>query len=103
VTLVDYFPNITTLRLRSFALEPDEGPIPTLARPLRVKVYIEITRANCLEFSDRLAKLDIEYEELVVGSLALSPFGRAKSVESSVQISTCTIEYLRLAAGLERE
>ena len=38
VTLVDYFPNITTLQLRSFVLEPD------------------------LEFFDRFAKLDLEYE-----------------------------------------
>lgn len=28
VILVDYFPNITTLRFTSFALGPDEGPVP---------------------------------------------------------------------------
>lgn len=37
VTLVDYFPNITTLRLHSFVLEPDQGPVPILSRPLRGK------------------------------------------------------------------
>ena len=103
VTLVDYFPNITTLRLRSFTVEPDEEPIPTLTRPLRGKIYIMVARPNCLEFFDRLAKLDVEYEELVVDSIGLSPSERAKLVESSLQISTSTVKYLRLAVEPKRE
>jgi len=30
VTLIDYFPNIAALRLRSLVFEPDEGSVPTL-------------------------------------------------------------------------
>ena len=51
VTLVDYFPNITTLRLRSFELEPDGGPVPSLSRPLRGKLYVREVRASRLSSS----------------------------------------------------
>ena len=38
--LVDYFPNIKTLRLQAFQLEPDEGPVLSLSRPLRGELRI---------------------------------------------------------------
>jgi len=66
VTLVDHFPNLTTLRLVSFQSEPDEGPVPQLSRPLRGKLYIHPTYRSSAGFIGRLAKLDQEYEELVI-------------------------------------
>jgi len=41
VTLVNFFPNLRTLQLRSFALGPDEGPVPSLSRPLRGKLHLD--------------------------------------------------------------
>ena len=46
VALVNYFPNITTLRLGSFSLRPDEEPVPLLSRPLRGKIYIRYTNQD---------------------------------------------------------
>ena len=103
VTLVDYFPNITTLRLRAFDLVPDEETVPTLSRPLRGKLYIQINGPDCLEFFNRLAKLDSEYEELTADAFSISPDTKTKFVESTLQISTSTIKYLKLAVELERE
>jgi len=105
VALVDYFPNITTLRLRSFDLEPDKKPVPTLSRPLRGKLYIQTTKDDPLElvFFSRLAKLDPEYEELVVDAGSLSPNRRTKFVESVLQISTGSAKYLKLAIEPVRE
>jgi len=102
VNLVDYFPNITTLRLRTFDLEPDEEPVPTLSRPLRGKLYIKIDDLDCSEFFDRLAKLDSEYEGLAFEA-SISRDMAATFVDSALQISASTIKCLRLAIGLERE
>ena len=101
VTLVDYFPNITSLQLRSFTLEPDDGPVPSLSRPLRGKVHIHHLQSDFLEFLDRFAKLDLEYEELVIGTSTL--FMKTKFVASALQISTGTVKFLRLTAELRCE
>ena len=50
MTLVGYFPNITTLKLAVFTVRPDEGPVPPLSRPLRGKICLGYTRASCVEF-----------------------------------------------------
>jgi len=93
VTLVDYFPNITTLQVRSFVLEPDEGPVSPLSRPLRGKVLVRGFRGDHLEFLDRFTQLDLEYGELVIGPFACrSP----KFLESALQISPGTVKSLRL-------
>ena len=100
VTLVDYFPNITSLRLSSFAQERDTGPVPSPSRPLRGKIHIHNVRTHCLRFFDRFAKLDLEYEELVIDS----PWSMAwKFLESTLRTSPGTIKFLRLAAELQRE
>lgn len=97
VTLVDYFPNITTLRLHSFDLEPDEGPVPTLSHPLRGEVQVRTkTESNCLEFLDRFAKLDLEYERLVIFPSSTSL--EETLLKSALRISASTIKFLRLAA-----
>ena len=95
VTLVDYFPNITTLELRTFVLESDEGPVSPLSRPLRGKIHIHRGQSNHLEFLDRFAKLDLEYEELVIDSPS---FVNRKFVESALRISAHTVKFLSLAA-----
>ena len=101
VSLVDYFPNVTALRLGMFALGPDEGPVPTLSRPLRGKLRILPPHPTSLEFIDRLAKLDQEYEELVVDPNFM-PL-RTESFERVLQFSTGTVRYLRLLGDLECE
>ena len=103
VTLVDYFPNITALELDSLALEPDEGPVPPLSRPLRGKVhvhYADHVQADFLEFHSRFAKLDLEYEELVVDSSC--PMDE-KPLENVLQMSAATIKFLRLTTELQCE
>jgi len=96
VTLVDYFPNIRTLQLHSFVLEPDEGPVPSLSRPLRGRLHIEYVLPDRLEFFNKFAKLELEYEELRVDSLDAG----TEFLESALQISTNTIKYLKLATEL---
>ena len=96
VALVDYFPNIRTLQLRLFELEPDEGPVPTLSRSLRGKVHVEYAQDNSSEFYNRFAKLDQEYEELVINARTLSAPAKAKFLGSTLQISTTTVKFLRL-------
>ena len=90
VTLVNYFPNITTLQLGSPELEPHGGgPVPSLSRPLQGKLNIRSlhgVRAECLRFFDRFAMLDLEYEELVIDSPSF--IVETKFVESALQIST---------------
>jgi hypothetical protein len=101
VTVVDYFPNITTLQLSLFDLSPDEGPVPPLSRPLRGKVQVFEVRGHCLEFFDRFGKLDLAYEELVINSPFLSL--TAKFLESAFQVGTSTVSFLRLTVDIQCE
>ena len=96
VALVDYFPNLRTLLLQSFTLEPDEGPVPSLSRPLRGRIHVH--QVSCLEFYNRFAKLDLEYEELVINP-SLTSLGIA-FLESALQISAGTVKCLKLSASL---
>ena len=99
VALVNYFPNITALRLRGVKLAPDEGPVPTLSRPLRGKIYIHYSHnflADGLEFFRQLAELDLEYEELVIDSFSLHPSTRIDLLKRVLQISPTTVRFLRL-------
>ena len=98
VTLVDYFPNVTTLQLRSLTPEPDEGLVPSLSRPFRGKVLIRHYQSNFVDFLDRFAELDLEYEELVITS---PPFADTEFAESALQISPSTVKFLRFTAELE--
>ena len=101
VTLVDYFPNITTLRLHSFGLEPNGEPAQSLSRPLRGKVRVRV-QADFPEFINRFTKLDLEYDELVIhGYLPAS--ARMEMVGSALQISPSTVKLLRLNLQLPRE
>ena len=100
VTLVNYFPNITTLQLSSFALERDMGPVPSLTRPLRGTIHVHCVRAHCSRFFDRFSKLDLEYEELVIDP----PWSMGwKFLEGALRTSPGTIKFLRLGAELKRE
>ena len=94
VALVDYFPNLRSLQLHTFTLRPDEGPVPTLSRPLRGRIHIR--QVDCLEFYNRFVKLDQEYEEL---EIAPSSFSLGTSfLESALRISPSTVKYLKLIA-----
>ena len=97
VRLVDYFPNITTLYLNSPELGPDEGPVPSLSRPLRGKVHIYNVQASN-QFFDQFSKLNLEYEELVIDSPTV--LLETKFVETSLKISASTIERLRMGIEL---
>ena len=99
VTLVDYFPNITTLLLGPFETKPDEGPVPPLSRPLRGKVCIR-ARNGCAQFFDRFATLDLKYEELV---LMFCDGEERKNLGSALQLGARTVKYLRLTAEFYSE
>ena len=101
VTLVEYFPNLASLRLGSYTAEPDGGPVPSLSRPLRGKLHIDEVLATHLEFFNRFATLDLEYEELVIDT-SLTVFVETNFVESALQICTNTVRVLRLIAQLPR-
>ena len=97
VALVNYFPNIKTLELFWPMLEPDEGPVPSLSRPLRGRLFLLNVIPNSLEFFNQFAKLDLEYDEL-----AIDPdFIGTEVLESALRISTRTVRFLRLTAELD--
>lgn len=54
-----------------------------------------------LEFLDRFAKLDLEYDELVVRPLTISL--EMRSLQAALQINPSTIKFLKLAGIPERE
>jgi len=103
VALVDYFPITTTPQLRPPVLEPDEGPVPSLSRPFRGKLEVRCFQDDRLEFFDRFAELDLEYEELVIAPSAPFTHEETKSLESTLQISTSTVKFLRLVNEIECE
>ena len=101
VALVNYFPNVATLELHRFILEPDEGPISSSSRPLRGrKLHIHEVLSNHSESFNRFSESNLEYEELVIDSHF--PLG-TKFLDRALQISTGTVKFLRLAAYLRRE
>ena len=96
-TFVDYFPNITTLRLSSFALRSDDRSVRPLSRPLRGKICFHNPNAA---FAERLAELNLQYDALVIeSSFTMIEW----TLERVIQVSASTIKYLRLAAPLQRE
>ena len=98
VTLVGYFPNLTSLRLHWFTLKPDEGPVTSLSQPLRGKLHIHDAPADSLEFFSRFTQLDTEYEELIIDSfIDVSTPGFA---ETALRISPSTVKFLRLGQEL---
>ena len=100
MTLVDYFPNLTALRLDSFDLWSDDRPVQPLSRPLHGRIHLGYAGHCCAEFFGRLAALDMEYEELVVESESCV---ETELVESILRLGASTVKYLRLTAELERE
>ena len=104
VTLIDYFPNITTLQLHSFDLKPDKRPVPSLSRPLRGKLELsfDYRKANSHEFVNRFAELELEYEELVIVSPS-SIRRETEILQSALRVSTSTVKFLKVTAELERE
>lgn len=103
VALVDYFPKVTTLRPRSFVLEPDEGPVPPLSRPLRGKLHVTCIRTDRSDFFDRFAELDLEYEDLEIDYFVLSTAAKSEFLQSALQISKTTVKSLRMVTEFRRE
>ena len=101
VTLIDYFPKITTLRLHWFGLEPDGGPARPLSRPLRGRFHVQV-RADFPKFLDRFSELNLKYEELVIEGPFSSP-AETELVESALRISPSTVKHLKLIDELQRE
>ena len=99
VALVDHFPNIINLQLRSFTLQPDHRLIPTLSRPLRGKIHFRDIQHEWLEFFALFAMLNLEYEELVIHPTRTG----AASLQSALLISANTIKFLRFTAELPCE
>jgi len=100
VTQVDYFPNIRSLQLGPFILEPGERPVPSLSRPLRGKRHVHLPQAGPLEFFNRFAKSDMEYKELVIESYG---YVSSSFPESALQPSTDAVKSLRITHGFSRE
>ena len=100
VTLVGCFPNMTTLRVDSLKLEPDEGPVPQLSQPLRGEIRVHEFPGD-LEFFSRLSGLDLEYEKLVIVSTHYHMV--TIFLESALQISPNSVKFLRLTAELRCE
>ena len=104
VALVDYFPNITSLELDWLVLEPDEGSVPPpLSRPLRGKICIQEIGVEHLEFFNRFAELDLEYEEMVIDSEFSHVYVEERFLESTLRISASTLKFLRMTAALPCE
>jgi len=102
VTLVDYFPNIRILQLRSFTPEPDADPVPNLSRPLRGRVNVSgVDTDGHLNFFDQFARLELEYEEVVIDSP--SHLIGANHLKHALQLSVTTAKTLRLAGRLPCE
>ena len=101
-TLIGYFPNITTLELDSFNLEPDNELVLSLSRPLRGKLRVRDGHGDCLKFFNRFAKLDLEYEELVISS-GSSMFVEMAFLNSALKLSANTIKFLRVTTEPEGE
>ena len=99
VNFVDYFPNITSLELSLSVVRPDDGPVSPSSRPLRGKLCVHRTVTSCLEFFNRFAMLDPEYEELIINSSIV--ISRTKFVESALRISPKTVKFLRLTDSLK--
>ena len=98
VALIDYFPNITTLRLDSFELQPGEEPVPSLSRPLRGKLYLRDIKDHRSKFYNQFVKMDLEYEELAID------FAHCHYMEfmgMPLRISTNTVESLRFTGEIE--
>ena len=100
VALVGYFPNLRILQLRNLAFTPSEGPVPTLFRPFQGTLCI-YAQSDYLEFFSWFAKLDLEYEELVIKSSYRT--AGTRFLENVFQISPGTVKCLRLTAELDRE
>ena len=100
VGLVGYFHNITTLQMVYFSVIPDERPVPQLSRPLRGKIRLRNIGRNFMEFFNRLANLDLEYEELVLESCSGM---ETKLLESVLQLSTSAVKHLRLTTDFRGE
>ena len=96
VTLVAYFPNITTLQLDMPKLVHNDRPVPSLSRPFRGKLQVCNVQAESLEFLNRFAELDPDYEELVIGP---SRWG-TEYLQSVLQVSTRNVKFLMLADNL---
>ena len=101
MTLVGYFPNITTLRMSLFMLVPDERPAIPLPQPLRGKLCIwGFYAASLPGLADWLAKLDPECDELVIESAFAVG---TEALERVLRSSAGTIKYLRLMTPLQRK
>ena len=97
--LVDYLPSITELELDPLVLKPDETPVSLLSRPLRGKILVHEVNTDDLEFFNRFAALDLEYEELVIDSPFL--YMGSKFLESALQISPGTVKFLKVTSEID--
>ncbi|KAF9783870.1 hypothetical protein BJ322DRAFT_1067469 [Thelephora terrestris] len=100
VSLVGYFPNITTLRVEFFAWDYYESPVPPLSQPLRGEIYIRFTEIYWWKFIDQFTMLNQKYDRLVLdfGSIVVD----AKNLESLLQSSASSVKYLQLEATPRR-
>jgi len=101
VALVDYFPDLRTLVLRNFELEPDKGPVPSLSRPLRGTLCVHSSLSSPSKLLSRFAKLDLEYEVLLIDSS--NHFRDPVFLGAALQISPNTVKILKMTDKLQSE
>jgi hypothetical protein len=68
VALINYFPNLTCLHLRSLDSRQDDEPIGPLSRPMFKKLHATPWTMATMDLPDELSKLGLRFEEVVISS-----------------------------------
>lgn len=73
VTLVNYFPNLTSLYLYGLGYNRDDEPTPPLSRTLFKKLYITVWPMESLVLLDELSKSGMRFEEVDIATMISRP------------------------------
>ena len=91
IAIIDYFPNPRNLELQCLSFEDENRNLPPLSRPLRGTLSFYLSEEkNLAAFFDWFARLEVEYEELVVD------LGEVSAAYSQCIIDTCRKTLKRL-------
>ena len=91
IAIIDYFPNLRNLELQCLSFKDENRNLPPLSRPLRGTLSFYLSEEkNLAAFFDWFARLEVEYEELVVD------LGEVSAAYSQCVIDTCRKTLMRL-------
>jgi hypothetical protein len=71
VALINYFPNLACLDLRSLDSCKDDKPFGPLSQPLFKKLHATPWTTETMDLPDELSKLGVRFEEIVISSAML--------------------------------